>query len=318
MIAKVLVTFIVAFLITLAATPLFISYMKKKQFGQQIRDDGPARHTTKAGTPTMGGVVFLGAAALAVLITAGRSPITYIMLMLMLSCGLIGFMDDYLKMALNRSLGLKARSKMIGELLIALIFIALLYMTGYYAPEVKVPFSSMVIPLGLLYIPLILVLVSASTNAVNLTDGVDGLATGVSIIALLAFTYYAFKAEEPAAAIFCVALIGALTGFLIYNRNPAKIFMGDAGSLGLGGAFAALAVITGAELLLIIVGGIFVIEALSVIAQVISFQLTGKRILRMAPLHHHFELKGWSEWRVVLTFWGAGAVFALLGILAYQ
>jgi len=216
MITKLLLAFSVAFIITTAATPLFIGYMKKKQFGQQVRDDGPARHTEKTGTPTMGGTVFLIAAALAALISAGGSPLIIIVLLVMLSCGLIGFIDDYLKIIRSRSLGLKARSKLLGEFLIAIIFIIILYITGLYYPAIKLPFSSLDIHLGLLYIPLVLVLVSAATNAVNLTDGVDGLAAGVSIIALFAFTYYAFKADQPAAAIFCIAC----NPFLF--RHPTK------------------------------------------------------------------------------------------------
>jgi phospho-N-acetylmuramoyl-pentapeptide-transferase len=318
MVLKITLTIIVAFALVFIACPAFIRRMKGLQYGQQIREDGPARHSTKAGTPTMGGVVIMAAAALAAVITAGTNPQLYVILFVMLGCGLIGFIDDYLKIAGRQSLGLKARSKLAGGLFIAIVFTLSIYLIGLYSPLIWVPFSSSVINLGLLYPIFVFLVVLSATNTVNLTDGVDGLAAGTSVIALAAFLIISMQADNPAVAIFCAALIGACLGFLIYNRHPARLFMGDAGSFGLGGAFAAIAVLTKTELLLIIIGGIFVIEALSVMAQVVSFQLTGRRVLLMSPLHHHFELKGWSEWRVVLVFWIAAAFFSVSGILAYQ
>ncbi len=306
------------FIVTVIACSFFIKRMKQLQFGQQIRTDGPLAHSTKAGTPTMGGAVFILIAALAALIAAGLSPLLYTVLLVALGCGLVGFMDDYLKVAYNRSLGLRARSKLAAEAVIAIIFIILLRQLGLYSTEVVLPFVNLEIDLGLFYPLLIFLIITAASNSVNLTDGVDGLAAGIAVIVLAAYGYIAFITGKTEIALFCAALSGACAGFLVYNRNPARLFMGDVGSLALGGAFAALAVVTKTEFLLILIGGVFVIEALSVIAQVISFRLFGRRILRMSPLHHHFELKGWSEWRVVITFWAAAVICAFSGVLVYS
>ncbi len=318
MLIKSALALLVALLAVLFTGPLFIRQMKQLQYGQQIRDDGPASHTAKAGTPTMGGVLILLAAAVAAVIFSFLYPATYIILLVMLGCGLIGFVDDYLKIVRHRSLGLRARAKLLGQVFTALLFIAVLLLAGLYDPAVRVPFSAVELNLGYLYPLFIVLLVLAATNAVNLTDGVDGLAAGTSVLALAAFLVIAIWKGEWAVVVVSAGLIGSLLGFLIFNRHPARLFMGDVGSLGLGGAFAALAVVTKTELFLLIIGGIFVVETISVIAQVISYQLTGKRILLMSPLHHHFELKGWSEWRVVLSFWSAAALFALLGLIAYR
>lgn len=309
---------VLTFLTTLITCPFFIKRMQLLQYGQQIREDGPASHSGKAGTPTMGGVVFILAASLASIILAGRSPLIYALLLVMLGCGLLGFLDDYLKVVHNRSLGLKARSKLAGQIIAAVIFLLILYQQDLYSSTVFLPFTNIVIDLGYIYPLFIFLIVTSATNSVNLTDGVDGLAAGIAVIAMSGYIYIAWLAGNAEAAVFAAALVGGCLGFLIYNRNPAKIFMGDAGSLALGGAFAALAVLTKSELLLIIIGGVFVIETLSVIAQVASFQLFGRRVFRMSPLHHHFELQGWSEWRVVKAFWSAAAAFTLLGMFAYN
>ncbi len=306
------------FLITVATCPFFIKRMRLLQYGQQIREDGPASHSGKAGTPTMGGVVFILAAALISIILAGRSPLVYALLLVMLGCGLLGFLDDYLKVVYNRSLGLKARFKLAGQIIAAAIFLLILYQQDLYSSTIFLPYTSIIFDLGYVYPLFIFLIVTSATNSVNLTDGVDGLAAGISVIAMSGYIYIAWLAGKTEAAVFAAALVGGCLGFLVYNRNPAKIFMGDAGSLALGGAFAALAVLTKSELLLVIIGGVFVIETLSVIAQVASFQFFGRRIFRMSPLHHHFELQGWSEWRVVKTFWAAAAAFTLLGMFAYN
>ncbi len=316
MAAVIAVAIALTFLLTVIACPVFIKRMKQLHYGQQIRDDGPSSHSLKAGTPTMGGVVFVLAAALVGIIMAGSSAMLYAVLLVTLGCGLVGFLDDYLKVAHNRSLGLKARSKLAAEAAIALFFIIFLRQLGLYSTEVVLPFINLEFDLGFFYPLLIFLIIAAASNSVNLTDGVDGLAAGTAVIAMAAYIYIAWLAGQGEIAIFAAALTGGSLGFLIYNRNPARLFMGDAGSLALGGAFAALAVLTKTELLLLVIGGVFVIEALSVIAQVISFKLFGRRILRMSPLHHHFELKGWSEWRVVHAFWGAALVFAVIGILS--
>ncbi len=318
MIIQITAALALTFLITIITCPLFIKRMQLLQYGQQIREDGPSSHSQKAGTPTMGGVVFILAAALVSMIMAGQSPLVYALLVVMLGCGLLGFLDDYFKVVYRRSLGLKARSKLAGQIITAVIFLFILNQLNLYTSIINLPFTDIVFDLGYLYPFFIFLIVTSATNAVNLTDGLDGLAAGIAVIALSAYIYLAWLTGKSEAAIFAAALAGGCLGFLLYNRNPAKLFMGDAGSLALGGAFAALAVLTKSELLLIIIGGVFVIETLSVIAQVASFQLFGRRIFKMSPLHHHFELQGWPEWRIVKVFWAAAVAFSFLGMYAYN
>ena len=318
MVVKIISAALLTFLATVIVCPFFINRMKQLQYGQQIRDDGPARHSLKAGTPTMGGVVMLLAATAVSIIFAGKSPVLYLLLIITLGCGLIGFLDDYLKLFFNRSLGLKARSKLAGLVALSLVYILLSGYMGLYSTKLTLPFFNLDFNLGIVYPAFVFIIILGFSNSVNLTDGVDGLAAGTSAIALIAFLFIAIITGFPEAAIFCAALTGACLGFLIYNRHPARLFMGDVGSLALGGAFAALSLVTKTELFLVIIGGIFVLEAFSVIAQVISFQLTGRRIFLMSPLHHHFELKGWSEWRVVKVFWGVALLFAVTGVAVFS
>lgn len=318
MAVKIISAALLTFLATAIVCPFFINRMKQMQYGQQIRDDGPTRHSLKAGTPTMGGVVMLLAATAVSIIFAGKSTVLYLLLIITLGCGLIGFLDDYLKLVFNRSLGLKARSKLAGLVALSLVYILLSGLMGLYSTKIMLPFFNLAIDLGIFYPVFVFIIILGFSNSVNLTDGVDGLAAGTSTIALIAFLFIAIVTGFPEAAIFCAALTGACLGFLIYNRHPARIFMGDVGSLALGGAFAALSLVTKTELFLVIIGGIFVLEAFSVIAQVISFQLTGRRIFLMSPLHHHFELKGWSEWRVVKVFWGVALLFAMTGVAVFS
>ncbi len=308
MVVQIISALIITCLVTVIACPFFIKRMKLLQYGQQIRDDGPTSHSHKAGTPTMGGVVFILAATLVSIVMVGFSPLLIAVLLVSLGCGLIGFLDDYLKVARGRSLGLKARSKLAAQAAIAVLFMVVIWQLGLYSSELTMPFIDAQIDMGYLYPLLIFLIILATSNSVNLTDGVDGLAAGTAVIALVV--------GKIEIALFSAALAGGCLGFLFYNRHPARLFMGDVGSLFLGGAFAAIAVLTKTELLLLIIGGVFVIEALSVIAQVASFKLFGKRILRMSPLHHHFELKGWSEWRVVYCFWGVALFFAVLGVIS--
>jgi phospho-N-acetylmuramoyl-pentapeptide-transferase len=318
MTVRILLTLLITLPAAVIIFPFFIRRMQKLQYGQQIRDDGPLRHSVKAGTPTMGGVVILAIASAASLIMAGNSPVIYLLLLITLGCGLIGFLDDYYKIIRSSSLGLKARSKMAGLATITLLYIVFSRIMDLYSSVVILPFFDLVIDLGFIYPIFVFLIIAGFSNSVNLTDGIDGLAAGTSVISLTAFAIIAIAAGFPEAAIFSSALIGATAGFLIFNRYPARLFMGDVGSLALGGALAALALVAKAELFLIIIGGIFVLEAASVMAQVISFQLTGRRILLMSPLHHHFELKGWTEWRVVATFCGAALIFSVIGVLAYS
>ncbi|HHX87153.1 MAG TPA: phospho-N-acetylmuramoyl-pentapeptide-transferase [Firmicutes bacterium] len=308
---------ILSFVISVAICPIFIKLIRRLQLGQQIREDGPRRHFSKAGTPTMGGVVFLLSSLISLLLVAPRSNLLFIALFVTLSNALIGWLDDYAKVSRSRSLGLRARDKLLGQTVIAAVLALTLYKLGY-SPGVNIPFTGTCINLGVLYPVLLLAIISGTTNGVNLTDGIDGLAAGTAIIALLCFFYIALTCGASEIALFCGTLVGGCFGFLVYNIHPARIFMGDVGSLSLGGALAAVAILTKTEFYLVIIGGVFVIETLSVILQVISYQLTGKRVFLMAPLHHHFELKGWSEWQVVTSFWGLSFLFAVTALLDFS
>lgn len=314
---KVYVLAFAAFILSVIISPFYIRFSRLKQFGQQVRLDGPKRHYLKAGTPTMGGIVFLLSLLLILLFGAEKTPFLILALGITLSSALLGFLDDFRKVIRRTSLGLKAREKLMGQFVFSLVFYLVLIFYGH-STTVDIPFSTIQLDLGLTYPFLIFIMIAAASNAVNLTDGIDGLAGGTSIIAFLAFLFLASLEGMQDIALFCGTMIGAIFGFLIFNLHPAKVFMGDVGSLSLGAALAAAAILTKAELYLIIIGGVFVLEALSVIVQVISYRLTGKRVLLMAPLHHHFEMKGWSEWQVVTGFWALGFIFAVVGILDFS
>lgn len=303
-----------AFILSVIISPFYIRFSRLKQFGQQVRLDGPQRHYLKAGTPTMGGIVFLLSLLIPLLLGAEKTPFLILALGITLSSALLGFLDDFRKVVRRTSLGLKAREKLMGQFVFSLVFYLVLMFNGH-STTVDIPFSTIQIDLGLTYPLLIFIMIAAASNAVNLTDGIDGLAGGTSIIAFLAFLLLASLQGMQDIVLFCGTMIGAIFGFLIFNLHPAKVFMGDVGSLSLGAALAAAAILTKAELYLVIIGGVFVLETLSVIIQVISYRLTGKRVLLMAPLHHHFEMKGWSEWQVVTGFWALGFIFAVVGIL---
>lgn len=310
----VMFTMGVAFVLAVIIGPLIIPILKKLKFGQQIRTEGPQSHQKKAGTPQMGGTIILLAFALAFFRFAGDYGYKfYILLIATLGFGLVGFLDDYIKIVFKRSLGLTAKQKLLGQLICAAIVCWLLIELGHDT-NVYIPIADITLPLGWLYYPFAAIVMIGTSNAVNFTDGLDGLLAGTSAIAFGAFTVIALMMTEPEAAIFAGAMIGAVLGFLIFNAHPAKVFMGDTGSLGIGGGLAALAILTKSEILLILIGGVFVIEMLSVIIQVISFKTRGKRVFKMSPIHHHYELIGWSEWRVVITFWLFGLLFAGLGL----
>jgi phospho-N-acetylmuramoyl-pentapeptide-transferase len=304
----------VAFVIALFSGPLLIPLLRRLKFGQQIRTDGPQGHLKKAGTPTMGGVIILLALAIAALRFADMNTELIILLLGALGFGLIGFLDDYIKILFKRSLGLTARQKLLGQLLVSAVICYFLIQLGH-PTDLDIPFTEYSIPLGWFYFPFVALLMLSTTNAVNITDGLDGLLSGTSAIAFGAFIIIAMKTHHPETAVFAAAMVGAVLGFLVFNAHPAKVFMGDTGSLGIGGGLAAVAVLTHNELMLIMIGGVFVIEMLSVIIQVISFKTRGKRVFKMSPLHHHFELVGWSEWRVVITFWACGLGLAVLALL---
>ncbi|MEG6585939.1 phospho-N-acetylmuramoyl-pentapeptide-transferase [Dendrosporobacter sp. 1207_IL3150] len=306
---------VMAFIIAIISGPMIIPLLRRLKFGQSIREEGPQRHYAKAGTPTMGGIIILTSLIIPAIYFAGRSLEVWLALFITFGHGLLGFIDDFIKVVLKRSLGLKARQKLFGQIImaLALCYIAINYMDR--GTDLWIPLLGVNVDFGPLYYILIFLVLVGTTNAVNLTDGLDGLAAGTTTVAALAYAVICMNFMKPDLAIFCVALAGSTLGFLRYNAHPAKVFMGDTGSLALGGALAAVSVMTKTELLLVIVGGVFVIEALSVIIQVISFKSTGKRVFLMSPIHHHFELAGWSENKVVTVFWLAGAVFSAIALV---
>lgn len=303
----------VAFLFTLLAGPLLIPVLRRMKFGQQIRKEGPEGHQKKAGTPTMGGVIILLGLAVATLRFAEKNEELLILLVATLGYGLVGFLDDYTKILFKRSLGLTAKQKLLGQLLVSGIVCYLLYDIGH-STDLPVPLTDWSIPLGWLYYPFVVIMMLGMSNAVNFTDGLDGLLSGTSAVAFGAYIIIAMKVHDPESAILAAAMVGAVLGFLVFNAHPAKVFMGDTGSLGIGGGLAAVAILTKAELLILIIGGVFVFELLSVVIQVVSFKTRGKRVFKMSPIHHHFELSGWSEWRVVITFWAVGLLLAGFGL----
>jgi len=266
----------------------------------------------------MGGVMFFFSLALGTVFIAKGSMVTYVLLLFTFGYGIIGFIDDFIKIVKKRSLGLKARDKIIGQLLLSgmLAWVAVNYLGR--GTELVIPFLGTTFDLGWAYLPFIIFLAIGTTNAVNLTDGLDGLAAGITLFVALGYVLIGFHQQLFSITVFSGALAGSCLGFLFFNAYPARVFMGDTGSLALGGAIAALAVLTKTELFLPVLGGIYVLETLSVIIQVISFKLTGERVFLMSPLHHHFELKGWSEQRVVFTFWTAAAFFVVFGLMAYN
>lgn len=309
----IIYTIIAAFLIAVLLGPLFIPMLRRLKFGQSIRDDGPSIHLKKAGTPTMGGIIIFLALTFTVLQFSPHTSNLYLMLFVTLGYGLIGFLDDFIKIYKKRNLGLTAKQKLFGQLIIAIIFYFILQSRGHDT-VIYIPGQSYGIDLGWLYLPFMILLMLFMTNAVNLTDGVDGLLAGSSAISFGAFSIIALSTTQFDLAIYSAAMVGAVLGFLVFNAHPAKVFMGDTGSLGIGGALAGIAILTKTEALLLFLGAIYVIEALSVIIQVTSFKTRGVRVFRMSPIHHHFELTGWSEWKVVMLFWLVGFILAGVGV----
>ncbi len=325
---------VTALLLALALGGPMIRLLKRRQIGQSVREDGPRSHLSKAGTPTMGGILILMSILLATLLWMDlTNRLVWIALGTLIGIGVVGFADDFVKLSRRRSLGLTGRGKLIPQFLVsfgAAWAIEHWAAPGTFSTLVTFPFfKRLVIDLGAFYIPFVAVVLVGSANAVNLTDGLDGLAIGAFGVAAGTYALLSYVSGNAVAArylqiayvpqagelsIFCGAMVGASLGFLWYNSHPADVFMGDVGALPLGGALAAVAVMTKQEMLLAIVGGVFVLEALSVIVQVVSFQTTGRRVFRMAPLHHHFELAGWPESRVIVRFWILSILFAVLGL----
>jgi len=313
----ILFTIVMSFLISVLLSPIFIPFLRRLKFGQSIRDEGPKSHQKKSGTPTMGGIMIITSILVTTLIMTNKfskpSVEMYLLLFVTLGYGLLGFIDDFIKVVMKRNLGLTSKQKLIGQLMIAVIFYLVFHQYGF-STEVRLPGTDFSIDLGWGYVLLIIFMLVGGSNAVNLTDGLDGLLSGTAAIAFGAYAVLAWNAGQYDVALFSVSVVGAVLGFLVFNAHPAKVFMGDTGSLALGGAIVTVAILTKLEILLVIIGGVFVIETLSVIIQVISFKTTGRRVFKMSPLHHHYELLGWSEWRVVVTFWSVGLLLAILGI----
>ncbi|WP_427338495.1 phospho-N-acetylmuramoyl-pentapeptide-transferase [Caloranaerobacter sp. DY30410] len=305
---------IISFVITLILGPILIPILKRLKVGQNVRGEGPKTHLKKQGTPTMGGIIMLIALVITTLSSGLINRDMIVLLVATLSFGLIGFIDDFIKVVLKRSLGLRAYQKLIGQILFAVILAIYQSNTSILGTKVLIPFLDKTLDLGMFYVPFIAFVVVGTVNSVNLTDGLDGLATGVTLIVLAFFGIVSITLGYNSVAIFSAALAGACLGFLKYNAHPAKVFMGDTGSLALGGAVSTIAILMNLPLILPIVGGIYFVEALSVIIQVASFKLTGKRVFKMSPLHHHFELKGWKETKVVVVFWITTVILCLIGI----
>lgn len=324
---QIIYTVIIGFFITLLLGPLIIPFLKRLKVGQTVREEGPKSHLYKTGTPTIGGIIII----ISILITSLTSGLVNRDLLVALGAtvafGIIGFIDDFIKVVLKRSLGLRAYQKL-GLQIVVAIFLAIYQSSiSVMGTKVIVPFikgnftiGNIIIPqyldLGILYVPFIVFVVIATVNSANLTDGLDGLASGVTLIITAFFALLAMSWGYTSLAIFAGAVTGACLGFLKFNSHPARVFMGDTGSLALGGAVATVAILMNVALIIPIVGGIYFAESLSVILQVASYKLTGKRIFKMSPLHHHYELSGWAETKVVTVFWLVTIILCLVGILA--
>jgi phospho-N-acetylmuramoyl-pentapeptide-transferase len=324
-----------ALLISFILGPWLIERMRRIKLGQFIREEGPKSHQLKAGTPTMGGILINVAIVIPTLLWADiLNPYIWIILFVTFAYATIGFVDDYRKLVKKRNLGLTAKEKFTAQFGVALLAgLAIAYLPSIhnnYSTVLTFPFlARVVLNLGVLYIPFIMIVIVGASNAVNLTDGLDGLAIGSTLIAAATYSVLTYAAghfriadylriawvpQTGELAVFCGAMVGASLGFLWFNAHPAEIFMGDVGSLALGGAIGCLAVMIKQEILLVLVGGLFVIEAMSVIIQVASFKLTGRRVFKMSPIHHHFELSGWRETKVVVRFWIIAIIFAMISL----
>ena len=312
-IIAMLIPLVVSFILTTLFTPLFINYAHKKKQGQMIREDGPTWHAKKSGTPTMGGFVFNFVIVITALLTAwlqdNLNSAVIILAFILLLYGFLGFFDDSIKLWKKQNEGLKPWQKLLGQIVGALIFM------GVYLHEglpLSLALGGYELNIGFIYVLFIIFWLVGFSNAVNLTDGIDGLVAGQATIAFGAYAVIAYVQAQYAVLTFCLAVMGALLAFLGFNHKPAKIFMGDMGSLALGGALAAVSILLHHELSLLLIGIIFVCETASVMLQVAYFRKTGKRLFKMSPIHHHFELSGWSEWRIDLTFWGVGLLAAVI------
>jgi phospho-N-acetylmuramoyl-pentapeptide-transferase len=316
---KVLAAGSAALLICLFLSPKFTEFLRRREFGQNIREEGPQGHQQKAGTPTMGGIIIFTAIAVPFLVLSGRDWSSMGVFGAAFGAALLGFADDYTKIVKRRSLGLRARTKLLATIAISFWLWWVATQKVGLSPEVRFRFVDLNVDLGPLYLVFIYLVVAGATTAVNFADGLDGLAAGCTAIVLLAYIGITYiTTGEIDMTVLAACLVGACIAFLWFNSFPASIFMGDTGALGLGGAIAGLAVMTQTEVILILLGGVFVIEVVSVIIQVISFRLFRKRVFLMTPIHHHFELAGWSETKIILRFWIVAAACAAIGFTVYQ
>lgn len=310
---EMVIAVVSGFALTIMAMPIVIGFFRTKQLGQTTRDEGPKWHEIKTGTPTMGGIVFLIAAIISTVWVAVWQNVFSLgiglSLFILILYGLLGFLDDFIKVFKKRNLGLTSKQKLIGQLLGGLLFF-IAYRYDGLPTELAFPFLG-VVDIGWFYGLFIIFWLVGFSNAVNLTDGLDGLVAGTASIAYGAYAIIAWNQQQMDILIICLTIIGSLVGFFFFNKKPAKIFMGDVGSLALGGGLAAISILLHQEWSLLLIGFVFVMETASVMIQVTSFKLRGKRVFKMSPIHHHFEMSGWSEWRVVLTFWAIGLIAAV-------
>jgi phospho-N-acetylmuramoyl-pentapeptide-transferase len=307
-----------SFAITVAIMPLFIGYFQAKKYGQEIRDEGPKWHNIKAGTPTMGGLVFLVAATItAIWVGLWLSQWTaslFILLFILVLYGALGFLDDFIKIFKKRNMGLNSKQKLVGQIIGGIVF----YLVFLHEGNANVlNFFGLDVPLSYVYGLFAVVWLVGFSNAVNLTDGIDGLVSGLGTISFATYAIIAWHQEQYDVLILCLSIIGGLLGFFLYNHKPAKIFMGDVGSLALGGILAAISMLLHQEWTLLLIGLVYVIETASVILQVASFKLTGKRIFKMSPIHHHFEMSGWTEWKIDGVFWLVAIMCSALTLWIY-
>ena len=314
--AQLFIAFASSFAITVAGMPFIIGYFRMKKQGQEIRDEGPKWHNSKAGTPTMGGLGFLAAAVITSiwysLWTDKMTTSLLILVFVLLLYGIIGFLDDFIKLAKKQNEGLTSRQKFIAQVVVAIVFYVIYRMEGY--PN-TLNFFGIELPLSIIYGLFVIFWLVGFSNAVNLTDGIDGLVSGLGTISFATYGVIAWKQQQYEVLIVCLAVMGGLVGFFPYNKKPAKIFMGDVGSLALGGLLAAVSIILHQEWTLLLIGLVYIFETASVIIQVASFKMTGKRVFKMSPLHHHFEMSGWSEWKVDTVFWAIGLIASIIVLL---
>lgn len=313
---SVILSLVASALIVIALAPIVIPKLREMKFGQTVRTEGPQSHLAKNGTPTMGGVMMIASILVSTLVFTGINFFTLIALISTIGFGLVGFLDDYIKVVKKRSLGLTPKQKIFGQVSLAVLIPLLQVIFKPEMTKLVLPFFKTTIDLGVLYIPFMAFVIIGTVNAVNLTDGLDGLSSSITIIVSIFFTAISLAMGLIEVSIFSVSVIGACLGFLVFNRYPAKVFMGDTGSMALGGAVVAMATLTNMTLLIPIVGGIYFAEALSVIIQVVSFKTRQKRVFKMAPLHHHFEQCGWKETKVVKNFCLTAVVLLAIGFIS--